>query len=651
MIRTLIHKMTAILLAFCLTAGSGTAVFAGGFDGYAPLEHRDLSASDLEYRGWDDDTFDALLTRLEAMDASAPDSEFLDVYQRILDEYDELYNQYVLADAAYYANVNDTGAAEDSDEMFDARTDAEDDFYLAMQRILHGPKGELLEKQLKDLWIDWIETYVEESDELDRLLKEENRLVQEYYSGISDAGDQAEDDEAYYEMINELCGPVFLELVEVRDEIAKWNGYDNYYEYAFDSYGRDYDPEDIETLARIAKEELVPLYYEIYDTWWNLPYPEHVEDFYDEEEILDIIEPYVGRIHPALSEAFEYMRRNGTYDIEWSYEKASTGYTDNLPAFHAAFIFNSPYDNYQDYSDLVHEFGHYNAAYHDPTPALYMTSVLDVAEIQSQALELLITRYADELYGEDAPFMTIDAVFRILSSVLSGCMYDEFQKTVYENPGMTLEEIDDLAEQLCSDYGMDGSGVERYEWIDVSHNFDMPCYYVSYATSAVSSLDIWRESLEDWDSAVDRYMQVTALSSDTGYMEAVEACGLTDFTDRKAVVRLINDVRYFYDTNYGEEEPHKNKDNPIPIPGLGGKTAVAKKALKTFLTAILVIAAAATVLAVLIIVALWKKHKGEEITNQTPPNPGYTEDPTDTSSFYQEAGEIPTVPEDNEEES
>ena len=44
----------------------------------------------------------------------------------------------------------------------------------------------------------------------------------------------------------------------------------------------------------------------------------------------------------------------------------------------------------------MHEFGHYNAAYHDPMPAIYMTSVLDVAEIHSQGLELLITKYADE---------------------------------------------------------------------------------------------------------------------------------------------------------------------------------------------------------------------------------------------------------------
>ena len=636
--RELTRTITAVLLAACLIAGSAAPAFASGFEGYTWIDHKDLTRSDLQYKGWDSSRFDALLEQLENMDASAPDSEFLRVYEDLLAEYDELYDQYVLADAAYYADVNDDKAAAASDEMLEKRTEAEDDFFMAMQRVLHGPKGKLLRSQLDDLWVDWIETYIEESDELEALYMEENRLVQEYYSGIAEAEENAGSNEEYYEMINELCGPVFLELVQVRDEIAEWNGYDNYYEYAFDSYGRDYDPEDIETLSGIAKDEIVPLFYEIYDTWWELPYPEHVEDFYDEQEILENLAGFLNSIHPDLSEAYDYLLKNKTYDIEWSEKKASTGYTDNLPGYRAAFIFNSPYDNYQDYSDLVHEFGHYNAAFHDPTPAIYMTSVLDVAEIHSQALELLITRYADELYGEDAPFMTIDVIFRILNSVLSGCMYDEFQKTVYENPDMTLDEIDDLAEELCFAYAMDGSGAERYDWIDVSHNFDMPCYYVSYATSAISALDIWRKSLDDWDGAVDRYMQVTALPSDTGYMEAVKACGMMDFTDRKAVTRLINDIRYYYDTRYGDDTNTGSKNEPkFPFPDLSGKTDVAKRALKTFLTALLTVAVIATILVIAVIVLLWKKHKGEEITNQTPPNPGYTEDTSETSSIYQES--------------
>ena len=326
-----IAVITAVLLAVCLAAGGSAAVFASGFTGYAPLDHPPISASDLKYKGWDDDRFDALLDKLQDMDGSAPDALFLSTYEDILAELDECYTQYVLADAAYYADVNSVSATEDSDEMYDKMTDAQDDFFVAMQDVLHGPKGDLLRAQLTDVQIDWIETYVEESDQLDRLLKEENRLVQEYYSAVS----EVEDIEEYEEWAlaeNELCGPIFVELVQVRDEIARINGYDNYYEYGFDSYGRDYTPEDVEKLCEEAKTYLTDVYDELYYAWYEMDYPESVEDFYDQEEILDNIGPYIARIHPALMEAFDYMRTYRTYDIEWSEKKADTGYTDNLPA-------------------------------------------------------------------------------------------------------------------------------------------------------------------------------------------------------------------------------------------------------------------------------------------------------------------------------
>ena len=630
-----IKKLTAAFLAICLTAGGSAAVFASGFEGYEPMEHKELTASDLEYKGWDDDHFYDLLRQLKRMGKDTSDEDCLALYEEILSELDELYDQYVLADAAYYADVNDEKAAEDSDDMYDLLSDAQDEFFLAMQDALHGPKGKLLKGQLQDLWIDWIETYVAETDELEDLYKEENTLVQAYYSAIADVSD-IDDYGKYAKEANKACGPIFLELVQVRDAIADRCGYDNYYEYAFDSYGRDYDPEDVEDLCETAKVYLVPLYEELFKSWYYMDYPESVEDFASEEEILDRIEPYIGRIHPDLTEAFSYLRRNRTYDLEYSDLKASTGYTDNLPGYGSAFIFNSPYESYQDYSDLIHEFGHYNAAFHDPTPSVYMTSMLDVAEIHSQGLELLMTHYADDLYGEDGTFMTLDALFRMVNSVLSGCMYDEFQKTVYENPDMDLKEINRLAEQLAEDYGLDGSGYEEYEWVDVSHTFDLPCYYFSYATSALSALDIWRESIVDWDSAVDRYMQVTALDSSTGYLEAVEACGLMDFRDRRAVRVLAEDIGEYYGKYLGDDSWDWFPDASGTSKDIEDAAAQGLQMLRSIVKFLLIIALAATVLVLVIIALLWKSHKGEEITNQTPPNPGYTEDPSDVSSYYQE---------------
>ena len=91
-------KLTAVLLAVCLMVGGSAAVFASGFEGYDPIDHKELTAGDLQYKGWDDDTFDALLEQLQNMDKTVPDSELLAVYQQILDELDECYDQYVLAE-------------------------------------------------------------------------------------------------------------------------------------------------------------------------------------------------------------------------------------------------------------------------------------------------------------------------------------------------------------------------------------------------------------------------------------------------------------------------------------------------------------------------------------------------------------------------
>ena len=138
-------------------------------------------------------------------------------------------------------------------------------------------------------------------------------------------------------------------------------------------------------------------------------------------------------------------------------------------------------------------------------------------------------------------------------------------------------------------------------------------------------------------------MQVTALPSDMGYLEAAEACGLMDFRNSSAIGDLSDDIYDYFDENYAEyasgelptgEDPFWQADNPLSA--FKDKADKAKGVATSVLKGLLIIAVVATLLVVAVILILWKKHKGEEITNQTPPNPGYTEDQTGISSFYQE---------------
>ncbi len=43
-------------------------------------------------------------------------------------------------------------------------------------------------------------------------------------------------------------------------------------------------------------------------------------------------------------------------------------------------------------------------------------------------------------------------------------------------------------------------------WILVSHNFQVPFYYLSYGLASDVSLQIWQLSQEDYRKAVDVYM-------------------------------------------------------------------------------------------------------------------------------------------------
>ena len=64
------------------------------------------------------------------------------------------------------------------------------------------------------------------------------------------------------------------------------------------------------------------------------------------------------------------------------------------------------------------------------------------------------------------------------------------------------------------------------------HTFNAPMYYISYATSALTALDIWTRAQSDRGDAVNKYLYFTSFGSeDYGYLELLDICGLENFTD------------------------------------------------------------------------------------------------------------------------
>ena len=118
---------------------------------------------------------------------------------------------------------------------------------------------------------------------------------------------------------------------------------------------------------------------------------------------------------------------------------------------------------------------------------------------------------------------------------------------------MSLEEINRLYKELSEEYGYqyDEDEEEGYYWIQVSHNFQSPFYYISYATSALSSLDLWLISLEDREQAVDIYLELAALSLSLPYRETIEEVGLRDIFRQETIPEMAKELRDYLGISAG----------------------------------------------------------------------------------------------------
>ena len=97
--------------------------------------------------------------------------------------------------------------------------------------------------------------------------------------------------------------------------------------------------------------------------------------------------------------------------------------------------------------------------------------------------------------------------------------------------------MDDIQPDLYSIVGMFGDNSD-YNWVLISHTFESPMYYISYATSALSALELFLDAQTDFDGAADTYLNLVAMGTGLGYREAVREAGLSDIFQAGAVSAL-----------------------------------------------------------------------------------------------------------------
>lgn len=427
-------------------------------------------------------------------------------------------------------------------------------------------------------YADEEEDYSEYDDETAELLNECDELVNKYLSyteedfavefdGEMRTASQLFDMEYEYDTDevekvaaeinrkrNATLGEIYLDIIKKNNRIAEYSGYDNYTEYAYNAmYMRDYSPEEIEEIYDTVKNELSGLYSDLYyQLSYDLDNAGLFEKTFSKSELLTATSAFLAFLERGYADNFSHMQTHNLCNIESGKNKIEGSFVTALNDYSVPFLFLSPTGDFSDILTMIHEFGHANAEYENPSSAIldvYGTS-LDVCEIHSQGLEVLFaTGNTPYITDEEKTAYNKYVLCTLISSIIEGCLFDEFQQYAYANPDSSLEELNKEYKRLCKEYGKDYSEENYYEydWVEIPHNYDSPLYYISYATSAVSALDIWLEAMNDYDTAAEKYKKVVECGCYTAYKEAAEECDFATIFDEEFIDEIAHQAEYYFD--------------------------------------------------------------------------------------------------------
>ncbi|MGN1307686.1 MAG: M3 family metallopeptidase, partial [Faecousia sp.] len=355
----------------------------------------------------------------------------------------------------------------------------------------------------------------------------------------------------------ETFAPIYIELVSLWNEEARRAGYDSFTDYAYECYyARDYTPEDAQLLCDavkpIARQYYADLYYS--DMYYAV---DTVGPVYSSDELLAILGEYLPRVDDALLEPWNELTTRNLYDLApIAAGRFDGAYSTSLLYFRSPFLFASLEGSCYDLTTLTHEFGHFADYWFSPQTNIFtQTDDLDLSEIHSNALQALFTSFYSEIYTDGADVAEFANLSDLLENILDGCIYDEFQRRIFEETEpLTPERINAIHTQVCSEYGLYDEAEWDSTWVYISHNFEQPLYYISYAASAVAALQIWNIAQTDFDAASDIYMDVLRHGAhDEGYFTVLEECGLQTFREENAaadVCQLVLDRLEALDAAY-----------------------------------------------------------------------------------------------------
>lgn len=502
--------------------------------------------------------------------------------RKIGDATQEFYSMMTIAQIRNYLDVNDTFYSEEMEylDTFDARiqnsynqmfSSIENSRFSSIQNMIFGESG------AEDLQM----SSQASSEEILSLQEQEKKLVAEYYYEYAQAtvstpeGEvlfsslDSEGQSAYYNQFiqkyNQQFGELYLELVSLREQMAQALGYDSYTQVAdLDMLRNSYTREDIKTFREDIKQTIAPVYRSYLEDFYrraeNRDQPGYVYLLGEQspvpqgswQETLDQFEQLYQQMSEQTGECYSYLLSHEFIDAEPSQTKANVTFSTLIYSLNTPFLFANMNGSAEDVFSISHEFGHCFAMWQQLKLGSQQEGrSMDVSEIHSQAMQMLTLPYYEIFYGEDAGTARKYDVYTMVAGILTAAMNDEFQEKIYENPQMTVQELNELYKELAMEYGLVVESpyfdMESFSmgWFTTNQYFDTPFYAIDYALSGCVAMEFLQMGLEDYTKALETYLSLVQQNSDYDFMTVLEETGLSSPFETEQMEALAQTMEDF----------------------------------------------------------------------------------------------------------
>jgi M3 family oligoendopeptidase len=470
------------------------------------------------------------------------------------------------------------------DEFYDKENDYYDevgpvwkkvqvDFYKAM---LASPFRAKLEESLGSLWFTNAEMVVAGFDEkLIAEMQKQNALSSAYAKLLASASldfdgkkvnlsqlrayqlsadrqvrkaAYAKRTEFFVEHADEL-DRIFDELVSLRHQMGKKMGFENYIPLGYINMKRNsYDAATVKRFRDQVKKALVPFATKLHEQRAKLLGVDKLK-FYDEDIFFPAGNPapkgtpdemfaWGRQMYTELSsetrEFIDFMLENELFDVLAKEGKAGGGYCISFDEYGAPFVFANFNGTSEDVDVLTHECGHALNFYLSKDIAIpeLRDSTYDVAEIHSMSMEFFTADWMKLFFKEDTDKYLYMHLASALLFLPYGCLVDEFQHEIYENPHLTPEERKTLWRKLEKEYRphLDYDGDPFFSkggtWQRQSHIYQRPFYYIDYCIAQTCALQyrVWME--EDRKAAWESYLALSKKGGTKRLTDLIAEAGL-----------------------------------------------------------------------------------------------------------------------------